>query len=67
MAVIILSSESQENLNLILKLAEKLGISTKKLTKDEIEEFALSNAIKEGETGEYVDTNSFLNDLEDAS
>ncbi len=66
MATIILSSESQKDLNLILQLAKKLGISTKKLSKDEIEDIALSIAIRKGRTGEYVDTDTFLKKLDDA-
>ncbi len=66
MATIILSSESQKDLNLILQLAKKLGITTKKLSKDEIEDIALSIAIRDGRTGEYVDTDTFLKKLDDA-
>jgi len=67
MSSVILSSESQQDLDLIIKLAEKLGISIKKLTKKEIEETALSIAIREGKTGEYIDPDSFLKELDDAS
>ena len=66
MATIILSSESQKDLNLILQLANKLGITTKKLSKDEIEDIALSIAIRDGRTGEYVDTDTFLKKLDHA-
>ena len=67
MATVILSSNSQKDLNLILQLARKLGISVKKLSKDEIEEIGLSIAIKKGRTEEYVDTDSFLKELDNAS
>ena len=63
MSSVILSSESQQDLDLIIRLAEKLDISIKKLTKEEIEETALSIAIREGKTGEYIDPDSFLNEL----
>jgi hypothetical protein len=66
MATIILSSESQKDLNLIVQLAKKLGISTKKLSKDEIEDIALSIAIKKGRTGESVETDAFLKELDNA-
>ena len=59
----ILSTKSQKDLNLILQLARKLGISTKKLTKEEIEDYGFSIAINEGKTGEYIDTESFINEL----
>ena len=66
METVILSSNSQKDLNLILKLAKKIGISIKKLSKDDIEEIGLSLAIKKGRTGEYIDTDSFLNELDNA-
>ena len=64
METVILSSTSQQNMNLILQLAKKPGISIKKVYKDEIEEIGLSMAIKKGRTGEYVDADSFLKELD---
>jgi len=63
----ILHTKSDKDLNLILQLAEKLGISSKKLTKEEIEEWCLVNAITEGKTGENVGTESFLTELQNGS
>ena len=63
----ILHTDSGKDLNLILQLAKKLGISTKKLSKEEIEDYGLLNAISEGRTGEYIETDSFLNELRDDS
>ena len=59
----ILQTDSSKDLDLILQLAKKLGISTKKLSKDEIEDYGLSIAITEGKTGEYVDTEIYLKEL----
>ncbi len=67
METVILSSKSQQDLNLILQLAKKLGISINKLSKDDIADIGLSLAIKKGRTGEYIDTDSFLNELDNAS
>ena len=61
----ILHTESDKDLSLILQLAKKLGISTRKLTKEEIEDYGLSLAISEGKTGEYIDTETFLSELRD--
>jgi len=66
MATVILTSNSQQDLNLILQLAKKIGISIKKLSKDDIEEIGLSSAIQKGRTGEHIDTDSFLNELDNA-
>jgi hypothetical protein len=62
---VILHTDSSKDLELIIKLAKKLGISTKKLTKDEIEDYGLSIAINEGRTGEYIDTEIFMKELRD--
>ena len=62
-----LHTESNKDLRLILQLAKKLGISARKLNQEEIEDYGLSIAIAEGKTGEYVDTNSFLEELRDDS
>ena len=61
----ILHTDSSNDLNLILKLAKKLGISAKKLSKEEIEDYGLSIAINEGRTGEYIDAEKYLNELRD--
>ena len=61
----ILHTNSDKDLSLILQLAKKLGISTKKLSKEEIEDYGLSIAISEGKTEEYVDTETFLSELRD--
>jgi len=63
----ILQTDSNKDLDLILQLAKKLGISTRKLSKDEIEDYGLSIAITEGKTGEYVDTETYLKELRNGS
>ena len=56
----ILESESMSDLKLLLKLAKKLGIKSRILTLEEIEKLGMVNAIKTGQTGEYIDTNEYL-------
>ncbi len=60
----ILQANSGNDLKLILQLAKKLGISAKKLSEDEAMDLGLSIAISEGKTGEYVDTDEFLIELQ---
>jgi len=60
----ILHTESGNDLKLILQLAKKLGVSTRRLSKEEIEDFGLSMAITAGRTGEFIDTDSFLKELQ---
>jgi hypothetical protein len=63
MNTVILHSKSRNDLNLLLEIAKKFGIKAKILTESEVEDFGLGNAIKEGKTGEFIDTESFLNTL----
>ncbi len=56
----ILESESLSDLKLLLDLAKKIGIKSKILSVEEIEENGMGNAIKNGRTNEYIDTNEFL-------
>ena len=63
----ILQTDSDKDLRLILQLAKKLGISARKLSKDEFEDIGLSIAIEEGETGKHVDTETYLKKLRDGS
>lgn len=41
-----------------------MGIKAKFLTKDEVEDIGMAKAIKQGETGELIDTDQFLKSLE---
>jgi hypothetical protein len=59
----IISGKSKKDIQLLITIAEKMGVKAKYLSKDELEDFALAQAIKEGETGEIIDTDSFLNSL----
>jgi len=56
----LLESESVSDLKLLLDLAKKLGIKSKILSMDDIEEIGMANAIKTGRTNEYIDTNEFI-------
>jgi len=60
METAILTSRSKSDLKLLLELAQKIGIKTKVLTHEEIEELGIILAIKDGRTEEYVDTDKFL-------
>lgn len=59
----VLKSESKENLKLLTDLARKIGIKVKFLTKEEAEDIGLLSAILTGRTGEYVDTDVFIESL----
>ena len=55
MEAAIINSESKSDLVLLLNLAKKLGIKTKMLTKQEMEDIGLGYAMLEADRGEYVD------------
>ena len=59
----ILTSDSDSNLQILIELAEKLGIKTKLLTDEQLEDIGLIKAIKSGRTGDYVDTTKFIESL----
>jgi hypothetical protein len=63
MSTIVLKSDSSDNLNLLIALANKLGIEVSVLSDETIEDLGLANAMKSGRTGEYVDTSKFLQSL----
>jgi hypothetical protein len=59
----IISGTSKKDIKLLISIAEKMGIKAKFLTKEDLEDFGLAKAIKEGETGELIDTNEFLKSI----
>ncbi|MBI9037486.1 MAG: hypothetical protein JEY97_05065 [Bacteroidales bacterium] len=63
MQAAIINSNSKADLNLLLEIAKKLNINAKLLSETDIEEIGLLNAIKQGRTGEFVDTEQFLKKL----
>lgn len=63
METVVLKSDSKENLKLLTDLARKIGIKVKFLTKEEAEDIGLLSAILTGSTGEYVDTDVFIESL----
>ncbi|MEI8137349.1 MAG: hypothetical protein WCH21_08505 [Bacteroidota bacterium] len=63
METAIINSNNKADIKLLLDLAKKIGVHTKVLSRKEIEEMGLSNAIKKGRTGEYIDTDAYLKKL----
>jgi hypothetical protein len=59
----IISAKSKRDIQLLVSVAEKMGIKAKILSKEELEDFGMAKAITEGKTGEYVDTDEFLKSL----
>ncbi|MCL6101940.1 MAG: hypothetical protein M1292_05535 [Bacteroidetes bacterium] len=63
METVVLHGNSKTDLKLLTDLAKKIGITVKYLNDDEMEDISLSNAIKKGRTGKFVDTNNFIEKL----
>jgi hypothetical protein len=63
MEAAIISGKSKKDIQLLLTIAEKMGIKAQFLSKDDLEDFRMAKAITEGKTGEFVDTDEFLKSL----
>jgi hypothetical protein len=63
METLILSGDNKSEMKLIAGLARKLGVKTRKLKPAEIEDIALLRAMQTAETGEYADTDKFVDSL----
>ena len=64
MEAAILSGKSKKDIQLLLKIAQKMGIKAQFLSKDDLEDIRIAKAIIEGKTGEYNDTDEFLKSLQ---
>jgi hypothetical protein len=63
METLVLTSVSKSDLSLIYKLAKKMGVNAKRVSNEDLEDSALLLAMKNAKTGEYINTNSFLENL----
>jgi hypothetical protein len=63
METAIISGNSKKDIQLLITIAEKMGIRAKFLSKDDLEDIGMAKAIDDGKTGEYVDIEEFLNSL----
>jgi hypothetical protein len=63
METAVLQSKSKSDLKLLAENARKFGIAIKILTDEEKEEMGLLHAMKQGRTGKYTDTDTFVKKL----
>ncbi len=59
----IISGKSKKDIQVLITIAKKMGINAKFITKDDVEDIVMAKAIKEGETGELIDTTEFLKSI----
>jgi hypothetical protein len=60
MESVIISGNSKKDIKLLADIAQKMGLSVKYFTEDDLEDFVMAKAIAEGKTGELIDTDEFL-------
>lgn len=65
MASIIIQSENSDNLELICKLAKKLGINVSTVSDEQSEDLALGNLMIKSKTGKSVSRNAIMKKLRD--
>ena len=63
MSTAVFESRSKDDLELLIKIAQKFGVKAKMLTPEEVEDICLARAIEDGRTGEYINTDDFLSEL----
>lgn len=63
METLLVQSGSKADIKLFENLAKRLGLKSKIIDSDVMEEIALANAMETGRTGKYVDTTEFLKKL----
>ncbi len=60
MESMILQGKSKRDLELLVTLAKKIGLKTKFIDNEYMEDIALANAMKKGRTGKFVDTAKYV-------
>lgn len=63
MKSVLLTSNSDSDLELLLQIAHKIGVGTKVLSEEAAEDLAMASAIEKGETGEHINVEEFLKEL----
>lgn len=63
METAILKSRSKADMETLMKIARKFGITIRILSEEDQEDMGLLAAMRQGKTGRYVDTKSFIKKL----
>jgi len=64
MESILISGNSKKDIHLLATIAEKMGMDVSVFNGDDLEDFILAKAIKEGKTGELIDADAFLKSIQ---
>lgn len=63
MQSLLLQSKSKKDIEILEALAKLIGLKTKVLSEEELEDIGLANAMKQTRTGTYVNTKQYLKKL----
>jgi len=63
METAILTGKSKKDIQLLLTIAEKMGIKARFLSEEDLEDFGMGKAIEEGRTGELIDMDDIMDAL----
>ena len=63
METLLVQGNSKADIKIFENLAKRLGLKSKFIDLEAVEDIALANAMETGRTGKYVDTNDFLTNL----
>ena len=63
MEAVIISGNSKKDIQLLVNIAEKMGLTVNFIKEDDLEDIGMAKAIIEGKTGEFIDNEEFLRSL----
>ena len=63
METVVLHGNSKSDLKMLTDIAKKIRITVKYLSEEEKEDIGLLQAVKEGLTGKYINTDDYLQKL----
>lgn len=63
METLLVQGNSKADIQIFENLAKRLGLKSKFIAVEDIEDLAIANAMDTGKTGEYIDTQAYLKKL----
>jgi hypothetical protein len=63
MESLLLQSNSKKDILILAELAKMIGLKIRHISKEELDDIGLANAMKTGRTGEFVNTETYLKKL----